>query len=128
MSRSAVAAKTLLLVDDDEDFLAGMAAMLARRGFQVLTGASAEEGLKLAKEAKPDLFILDVAMSGMDGYALCAALKEDDKTFDTPVIFLSAMDQAGDMLRGYYAGAHEYLTKPVNMDQLVRQITKLLGG
>ena len=119
--------KTLLLVDDDPDFLAGLTAPLSRRGYEVLTASSAAEGLRMARERKPDLFVLDVQMGDMDGYAMCAALKQADATFDTPVIFLSGMSEAGDMLRGYYAGAHDYLTKPVDLDELFRKIAKLIG-
>ena len=120
--------KTLLLVDDDEDFLSGLEAFLSRRGFRVLTASGPEAGLKMAREERPDLFVLDVNMGGMDGYAMCSELKADDATFDTPVIFLSGRTEAGDLLRGYYAGAHEYLTKPVDLDQLFRQVMKLLGS
>ena len=119
--------KTLLLVDDDPDFLEGLTAPLSRRGYRILTASSAEEGLRLAKQEKPDLFVLDVQMGEMDGYAMCAALKQADATFDTPVIFLSGMSEAGDMLRGYYAVAHDYLTKPVDLDELFRKIAKLIG-
>ena len=120
--------KTLLLVDDDRDFLDGLTAPLARRGYRVLSATSAPEGLEVAKREKPDLFVLDVQMGEMDGYALCAALKQADATFDTPVIFLSGMSEAGDMLRGYYAGAHDYMTKPVDLDELFRKIAKLIGA
>ncbi len=120
--------KTLLLVDDDEDFLSGLQAFLAKKGFRTVTANSAEAGIEVAKRERPDLFGLDVNMTGMDGYAMCAALKADDETFDTPVIFLSGRGEAGDMLRGYYPGAHESMTKPVDLDQLVRQLAKLLGA
>ncbi len=119
--------KTLLLVDDDPDFLAGLSAFLETKGFQVDTAASAEAGIQAARELRPDLCVLDVKMEGMDGYAMCEALKQDDQTFETPVIFLSGLTETGDVLRGYYAGAHEYLTKPVDQDELLRKIAKLIG-
>ncbi len=122
--------KTLLLVDDDADFLDALGAYLSQSGFRVLTAGGAEEGLKLAREERPDLLVLDVNMGdgASDGYSLCARLKQDDETFDTPVIFLSGNRAAGDMLRGFYAGAHEYLTKPVDREVLLRQLRKLLGA
>ena len=124
-----VTPKTLLLVDDDEDFLVGLATWLSEFGFRVLTATDSEEGLKLARQERPDLMVLDVNMGrgSDDGYSLCAWLKQDDETFDTPVIFLSGRSNAGDMLHGYYAGAHEYLTEPLDHDQLVRHLAKLLG-
>lgn len=121
-------AKTVLMVDDDPDFLAGLTPPLQKRGYRVLTANTPETGLAVAQSEKPDLFILDVQMPGMDGYALCAALKQADETFDTPVIFLSGRSEAGDMLRGYYAGAHDYLTKPVEVEELFRKIAKLIGA
>ena len=123
-----MSAKTLLLVDDDADFLEGLRAFLVKKGYQVHTADSAETGIVAGKSLKPDLFVLDVNMGGMDGYAMCAALKQDDQTFDTPVIFLSGRSEAGDMLRGYYAGAHDYLTKPVDLDEMLRKVTKLIGA
>ena len=123
-----MSAKTLLLVDDDADFLSGLEAFLVKKGYAVHTADSAEAGIQAGKRLKPDLFVLDVNMGGMDGYAMCAALKQDDQTFDTPVIFLSGRSEAGDMLRGYYAGAHDYLTKPVDLEELLRKITKLIGA
>ena len=120
--------KTLLLVDDDADFLSALSGFLSGKGYRVLTAPSGDEGLKTAKSDRPDLFILDVSMPGMDGYALCSALKQADATFDTPVVFLSGNLEAGDMLRGYYAGAHEYLTKPVDRGELHRKIVKLIGA
>ena len=122
--------KTLLLVDDDEDFLEAMEGWLSERGYRVLTADDAEKGLKMAREERPDLLVLDVNMGfgEDDGFALCARLKANDETFDTPVIFLSGQSAAGDMLRGFYAGAHEYLTKPVDREILLRQMRKLLGA
>ena len=121
--------KTLLLVDDDADFLEALEGWLSERGFRVLTADGPEAGLKMAREERPDLLVLDVNMGRgeADGYTLCARLKQDDETFSTPVIFLSGQKAAGDMLRGYYAGAHEYLTKPVDREILLRQLKKLLG-
>ena len=118
--------KTLLLVDDEPDFLAALSAFLTAKGYRVLTAGSGEEALGLARLHQPDLYVLDVAMPGMDGYALCAALKEADETFAAPVIFLSGQGQAGDMLRGYYAGAHEYLTKPLDRAALLQQLGRLI--
>ena len=120
--------KTLLLVDDDEDLLAALTAFLSKNGYAVITAPTGEEGLKVARERRPDLLVLDVRMPGMSGYALCAALKQEDQTFDTPVIFLSGHGEAGDMLRGYYAGAHDYLVKPVDKDDLLRKIAHLIGS
>ena len=119
--------KTLLLVDDDPDFLSALAAFLGTRGFRVETASSAEAGIQAAREQRPDLCVLDVKMEGMDGYAMCEAMKLDDQTFETPVIFLSGLTETGDVLRGYYAGAHEYLTKPLDQDELLRKIAKLIG-
>ena len=95
----------------------------------VLTASGSEEGLKAAREERPDLLLLDVNLGrgAADGYSFCARLKQDDQTFDTPVIFLSGQTSAGDMLRGFYAGAHEYLTKPVDREALLNRLRKLLG-
>ena len=122
--------KTLLLIDDDLDFLEGLEGWLAKRGFRVLTAAGSEEGLKMIRKERPDLLVLDVNLGRgtPDGFSLCAKLKQDDETFDTPVIFLSGQTAAGDMLRGYYAGAHEYLTKPLDREVLLNRLRKLLGS
>jgi two-component system sensor histidine kinase/response regulator len=110
----------ILIIDDQEDNLALLETVLLPQGFRVLTADSGAKGLALAKARKPDLILLDLAMPGMDGFAVLEALKSDPLTRLTPVIVLTANYREAAMVqRGFELGATEYLTKPIKMDELL---------
>ena len=98
---------------------------LTRNGFHVLLACDGQEGLKLAREAKPDAITLDVLMPKIDGWAVLRALKEEPETNDIPVIVISIVD---DRKMGFALGAAEYLTKPINHDRLFDVLEKLCPG
>jgi len=97
-----------------------MQRFLGREGFRVVTAASGEEGLRLARELRPDAITLDVMMPGMDGWAVLSALKSDPTVADIPVVMLTIVD---DKNLGYALGAADYLTKPIDRERL----TAILG-
>ena len=68
-----------------------------------------------------------VVMPGLNGYEVCERLKSGEATFSIPVLFLTSKSDAGDMLRGYFSGAHEYMVKPFTRDELVTRVNTLLG-
>lgn len=117
----------LLLVDDDRDFLEITSRILQEEGYDVVAANGPEEGLRKAASGGWDLVILDVVMPGMDGYQLCERLKAQEPTFSTPVLFLTAKKEAGDMLRGFFSGAHDYAVKPVSRRDLVAKVAALAG-
>lgn len=105
---------TILVVDDTPDNLSLMSNLL-KDHYRVKVANNGEKALKIAHgESPPDLILLDIMMPGMDGYAVCQALKSGRVTRDIPVIFLTAMASAEDETRGLELGAVDYITKPIS--------------
>jgi CheY-like chemotaxis protein len=107
---------TLLVVDDDATARELVRRFLATEGFRVVTASSGAEGLRLAKELRPDAITLDVLMPGMDGWAVLTVLKADPGLADIPVIMLTILEEKN---LAYALGASEYLTKPIDRGRLV---------
>jgi CheY-like chemotaxis protein len=112
---SGQGARTVLVIDDDEDARDLMRRFLAREGFDVVTAADGEEGLRLARQVKPDVITLDVIMPRMNGWAVLEALRADAALAAIPVVMLSILDEQD---KGFALGAADYLTKPFNREQL----------
>jgi PAS domain S-box-containing protein len=106
---------TLLVIDDEETSRELMQRFLATEGFQIVTASSGADGLRLAKELRPDAITLDVLMPGMDGWAVLSALKGDPELADIPVIMLTIVEEKS---MAYALGASEYLTKPIDRSRL----------
>ena len=104
---------TVLVVDDDAVTVTILAHLLEAE-FDVLFASNGSEALTLAKTARPDLVLLDVMMSEMNGYEVCKRLKVDPDTADIPVIFITGLDDAQAESQGLEAGALDYVTKPFN--------------
>jgi signal transduction histidine kinase/DNA-binding response OmpR family regulator len=107
---------TVVVIDDEAVVRDLMQRFLIKEGFHVVTAAGGEEGLRWARELRPDAITLDVMMPGMDGWAVLSALKADPDVADIPVIMLTIVD---DRNLGYALGASEYLTKPIDRERLV---------
>jgi CheY-like chemotaxis protein len=108
-------ATTVLIVDDDPASRELLSRFLRREGFAVLTAATGEQAMRIAREQKPNVITLDVIMPGMDGWEVLRALKADPELEDIPVILMTITD---DQNLGYALGAAEYLTKPVDWERL----------
>ncbi|TAN53061.1 MAG: response regulator [Methylococcaceae bacterium] len=107
-------AATILVVDDTPDNLELMSGLL-KDEYQVKIADSGEKALAVAtSDAPPDLILLDIMMSGIDGYEVCRRLKRDPRTMNIPVIFLTAKDEAADEQQGLELGAVDYITKPIS--------------
>ena len=105
---------TILVVDDSPDSLALMSNLL-KDHYKVKVANSGEKALKISlSDAPPDLILLDIMMSGMDGYTVCQRLKLDPRTKNIPVIFLTSRFEVTDELKGLELGAADYITKPVS--------------
>ncbi len=118
-------ASLILVVDDHADMRAYIRGHL-EGAWQVREADNGHEGLRAARELIPDLVISDVMMPGMDGYHLCAALKEDQRTSHIPVILLTARAGERDKLSGLETGADDYLTKPFNSRELQVRVDNLI--
>jgi CheY-like chemotaxis protein len=111
----------VLVIDDDPAVRELMGRYLGREGFRVIVAASGDDGLRLAREKRPDAITLDVMMPGLDGWAVLGALKADAATADIPVVMLTIVD---DRNLGYALGAAEYLTKPIDRDRLLAVLAR----
>jgi hypothetical protein len=118
-------AATVLVVDDDADARELLRRALAQQGLNVLTAATGDEGLEIAREHSPDLITLDVVMPGKDGWAVLRELKADRTLGRIPVVMVSMVSEKG---LGYMLGAADYLTKPVDKALLSHLIGRHLGG
>ncbi len=103
---------TILAVDDVNANVMLVKMVLSRAGFNVVTTTKPLEFVTLAKEHKPDLFILDVLMPALNGFQLAGKLKEDPELAAIPIIFLTAYEDTESMIEGFHAGASDYITKP----------------
>jgi putative two-component system response regulator len=116
----------ILIVDDEQQNLRLMQAMLKSEGYAIQTANSGEQALTLIEEAPPDLILLDVMMPGMSGYQVARKLKTDSATMAIPVIMVSAIDDRRSELAGLHAGAEDYLTKPIDRLELTIRVRNLL--
>ena len=105
--------RPMVLIVDDEIANIEIINAVLEDDYDVCFALSGQEALDLAKAAQPDLILLDVLMPGMDGFAVCAALKQDRLLADVPVIFTTGLGDSEDEMRGLSLGAIDYVTKPV---------------
>jgi signal transduction histidine kinase/CheY-like chemotaxis protein len=112
---------TVLVVDDDQNARELMERGLIKEGFRVVTAGGGEEGLRLAKQLRPDVITLDVLMPGMDGWAVLRSLKNDPEIAGIPVIMVTMVD---DKDMGHALGAADYLPKPIDRDRLASLLRK----
>jgi DNA-binding response OmpR family regulator len=114
----------ILLVDDDQTLLSLLSQYLRESNFEVLATPNGQTGLRLAYNEHPDLILLDVMLPGMDGWEVCARLRE---LSDIPIIMLTAKATEADKLRGFRLGVDDYVTKPFSFAELVARIQAVLG-
>ena len=121
-----MAIKKILVVDDsptDRQFLTDL---LSKNGFSVSTADSAEDAFNKLKQARPDLVLMDVVLPGQNGFQATRTLTRDEATKNIPVILCTSKGQETDKVWGMRQGARDYITKPVDADELMAKI-KALG-
>jgi len=116
----------ILVVDDNKVNSKLLCQMLKKSGFEILTAFNGKECCKIALEQKPDLILLDIVMPYMDGYEVCRKLKENKKTLNIPIVFLSAKKDPVDKVRGLSLGAVDYITKPFDTVEVVARVNNHL--
>jgi two-component system response regulator ResD len=114
----------ILVVDDDRTLLHFLTEFLEGEGFRVIVADRGTKALRLFYEHRPDLVVLDVMMPGMDGWEVCARMREMS---DSPVILLTAKTSEGDKLRGFRLGVDDYMTKPFSLAELSARIQAVLS-
>ncbi|HNT74846.1 MAG TPA: hybrid sensor histidine kinase/response regulator [Anaerolineae bacterium] len=112
----------ILIVDDQPRNLRLLEKMLWGHTYEVQTVLTGAKALQVAQRWQPDLILLDVMMPEMDGYTLCQRLKADARTARIPVIFLSALTEAPDKLKGFNAGGVDYITKPFKLQEVLARV------
>lgn len=118
----------VLLVDDEATILETIELKLRKDGYSVFTAASAEEGMRLFRQVKPDLLLLDVMLPNRSGFDLCRAIRKEHQT---PIIFLTARGSENDRVAGLELGADDYIVKPFNLSELsarVKAVLRRSGG
>jgi PAS domain S-box-containing protein len=116
----------IVIVDDNPTNLGVLFDFLTDSGFRVLVAQDGESAIQKVEYARPDLILLDVMMPGIDGFETCRRLKAKDSTKDIPVIFMTALSDTEDKVKGFNLGAVDYVTKPVQQEEVkARVITHL---
>ena len=119
-------AKKILIVDDEQDIVETLKFMLEAEGYECFCAYDGENGLTLAKEIIPDLMILDVMMPKINGYKISRLLKYDTKYKDIPIIMVTARSQEEDKLIEQETGVNEYITKPFELDDIIKKVKEYL--
>lgn len=112
----------ILVIDDTPENLALLSQMLTEKGYKVRSVTKGSTALRGAKAAPPDLILLDVKMPEMNGYEVCHHLKADDRTKNIPVIFISALGDVFDKVKGFQAGGVDYITKPFQVEEVLARL------
>jgi signal transduction histidine kinase len=108
----------VLVVDDTVENLRLITSMLGQQGYEVRPVTNGRQALLAVERDPPDLILLDINMPEMNGYEVCARLKQDEKLKDVPVIFLTALSDVADKIRAFEAGGVDYITKPFRMEEV----------
>ena len=117
----------VLIVDDDPDALRLIEYIFDRAGYEAHLAANGPEALLKANEVKPDLIILDVMMPDVSGLEVCERLRAQPATAHLPIIMLSAKNQVDDKVDGFDAGADDYVSKPVDPQELLARAKAVLN-
>jgi len=115
--------KKVLVVDDDTKTVELVRLYLNRDGYRVITAGDGHEALKLAREARPDLIVLDLMLPGIDGLEVCRVLRQES---EVPIIMLTALTTDDDRLRGLDLGADDYVSKPFSPRELAARVRAVL--
>ncbi|AFL50904.1 DNA-binding response OmpR family regulator [Sinorhizobium fredii] len=112
----------VLLVDDSPEALGFLTEALEQSGFSVLIATSGNAALNIADRITPDIILLDAVMPGMDGFEACTRLKANASVAQVPVVFMTGLTETEHVVRALEAGGVDYLTKPINIDELCARI------
>lgn len=115
----------ILVVDDEPDLVNAVTKILEREGYGVVKAENGEAALKKAREAKPDLILLDLRLPDIDGIQVCRTLRQDNRTRNIPLIMLTVMAKESDKIKGLEIGADDYVTKPFSKGELLARINAI---
>ncbi|MBO7206161.1 MAG: response regulator transcription factor [Kiritimatiellae bacterium] len=122
-----MSAESIVIIEDDSAIRSILSITLKGAGYPIVKEAeSGDEGLRLVKELKPSLVLLDLMLPGIDGFTVCKKIRESAETASTPVIMLTARSEEEDIVRGLECGADDYITKPFSRQVLLARIRAVL--
>ena len=121
-----MAKPTILIIEDERSLLEILAYNLTNEGFEVLTAADGQDGLRRAKTSVPDLVVLDLMLPGLDGLQVCRQIRSDPKTQSICILMLTAKSEEVDEIVGFNMGADDYVAKPFKIKPLISRIKALL--
>ena len=116
-------ARSVLIIEDDHNIADLLRLYLEKDGYEVRIAADGLKGMEAFRKEKPDLILLDVMLPGMDGWAVCRAIRAEDKT---PIIMLTAKSETEDKVFGLKQGADDYITKPFEMKEVLARMEAVL--
>ena len=118
--------KTILIVDDENDILGLVEFHVQQQGYKTLKATSGEQALKLIRDEKPDLIVLDLMLPGISGLDVCKYLKSESATENIPIIMLTAKGEEADIVQGLEMGADDYVTKPFSPKVLMARLNSVI--
>ena len=119
--------KKVLIVDDEEEILKLLVSIFeTRTEYKISVASDGEQGIRVAREEKPDLILLDVLLPNKNGFEVCQVIKSDPSTSFTKVIMLTGMTQNLDLQKGWDSGVDAYIAKPFDIPALLNKIEELL--
>ena len=113
---------TILIVDDVISNVLLLKVLLGKEKYNILTASGGREAIEITVNQQPDLILLDVMMPEMTGFEVAAHLKNNTKTANIPIIFLTALNSTEDVVKGFQAGANDFITKPFNKEELLVRV------
>ena len=113
---------TILIVDDVISNVLLLKVLLGKEKYNILTASGGREAIEITVNQQPDLILLDVMMPEMTGFEVAAHLKNNSKTANIPIIFLTALNSTEDVVKGFQAGANDFITKPFNKEELLVRV------
>ncbi|MHC4271634.1 MAG: response regulator transcription factor, partial [Planctomycetota bacterium] len=116
--------EAVLIIEDDSTMLRGLKDNFEFKGYNVLTAADGEAGLNAALNKKPDLIILDIMLTKINGYEICRLIRKEN--LDMPIIMLTAKGEESDVVLGLNLGADDYVTKPFSIKELLARASAFL--
>ena len=119
----------VLVVDDEPIIIKQIVSALEKKGYRSLSAVNGEEALRVLDDTEPGIsaIISDVKMPEMDGYLLCEAIRDNDAYKNIPFVFASSLSTLDEKIRGYNAGADDYVTKPIDPEELLLKVDNLIG-
>jgi len=117
----------ILVVDDEPDVVEVVGFRLQKEGYDVISAHDGPSGLAIALAKQPDLIVLDIMMPGIDGFEVFRRLKADQRTANIPVIMLTAKADSPSVAKGWMEGVDNYITKPFDVEDLVKSVKGVLA-